>query len=179
MAEPTLGSKGAEHFGQHTRFQYCSVCATPPPPQVKKLGWQPLGRARPYCWPWRPQALVPGARRWADRSDGVAHAAERSSPARALPGAEERLLRNALGRTRGVWLTVRLVKCFSAIEAGAGGPHGLLGVAESRRGAADRRISGRRRLLRAEAPMRAAQHASTGRQPRAACLEPRRTNIMP
>ena len=30
MAEPTLGSKGAEHFGQHTRFQYCSVCVTPP-----------------------------------------------------------------------------------------------------------------------------------------------------
>ena len=38
MAEPTLGSKGAEHFGQHTRFQYRSVCVTPPPPQVKKLG---------------------------------------------------------------------------------------------------------------------------------------------
>ena len=36
MAEPTLGSKGAEHFGQHTRFQYRSVCVTPPDP--KKLG---------------------------------------------------------------------------------------------------------------------------------------------
>eukprot|EP00964_Phaeocystis_antarctica_P027854 scaffold15707_cov63-Phaeocystis_antarctica.AAC.4 len=28
MAEPTLGSKGAEHFGQHTRFQR-SVCVPP------------------------------------------------------------------------------------------------------------------------------------------------------
>eukprot|EP00964_Phaeocystis_antarctica_P015003 scaffold8280_cov59-Phaeocystis_antarctica.AAC.5 len=108
MAEPTLGSKGAEHFGQHTRSK------------------QFRGGA-------------------------------------------------ALGRARGVWDPVSLVKCFSAsLEAGAGGPHGLLRGAESRRGAADRRRSGRRRFLRAEPPMRAAQQASTGcERPRAECLENR------
>ena len=53
---------------------------------------------------------------------------------------------------------------FSAIEAGAAGPHGLLRGPESLRGAADRRISGRRRFLRAEKRQREQlnKHASTG-----------------
>ena len=52
--------------------------------------------------------MVPGARRWADRSDGVAHAAERSSPARSLPGSEERLLRNAWRQSGGAGAHPRL-----------------------------------------------------------------------
>ena len=64
----------------------------------------------------------------------------------------------AEGYCKVVWRAVRLVKCFFAIEAGTGGPHDLLRGRERRRGAAYRRTSGRRQLLRAEAQMRAAQH---------------------